>query len=106
MREGHDFQAYRRLRRLLKSLGPDIIHSRNMAALESQLCSLGLANVKRVHGEHGREVNDLEGRNWKYLIFRKFMRLFIHRYIAVSKDLANWLVQVVGVRTQKVRPDL
>ena len=103
MREGHDFQAYRRLRRLLKSLRPDIIHSRNMAALESQLCSLGLANVKRVHGEHGREVNDLEGRNWKYLIFRKFMRLFIHRYIAVSKDLANWLAQVVGVRAQKVR---
>ena len=103
MREGHDFQAYRRLRRLLKSLRPDIIHSRNMAALESQLCSLGLANVKRVHGEHGREVNDLEGRNWKYLLFRKFMRLFIHRYIAVSKDLANWLAQVVGVRAQKVR---
>ena len=103
MREGHDFHAYRRLRRVLKALRPDIIHSRNMAALESQLCGLGLAKVKRVHGEHGREVNDLDGSNWKYLLIRKFMRLFIHRYVAVSKDLASWLTLMVHVRSQNVR---
>ena len=102
-REGHDFRCYARLRRLLKELRPAIIHSRNMAALESQLCSLGLPRIKRVHGEHGREVNDLDGSNWKYLAFRKFMRFFIHRYIAVSKDLESWLIAMVGVRANKVR---
>lgn len=102
MREGYDLRCYAKLRQLLKELRPDIIHSRNMAALESQLCSLGLRNVKRVHGEHGREVNDLDGSNWKYLVFRKFMRLFIHRYIAVSKDLENWLITKVGVAANKV----
>lgn len=102
MREGHDLRCYVRLRQLLKKLRPDIIHSRNMAALESQLCSLGLRNVKRVHGEHGREVNDLDGSNWKYLVFRKFMRLFVHRYIAVSKDLENWLITKVGVAANRV----
>ncbi len=91
------FVCYWRLRQLLLELSPDIIHSRNMAALEAQLCSLGLPDVKRVHGEHGREINDLDGSNWKYLIFRKCMRIFVHRYIAVSKDLENWLISKVGV---------
>ena len=102
-RKGHDLRCYWRLHRLLQQLGPAIIHSRNMAALESQLCSIGIPDVKRVHGEHGREVNDLNGSNWKYLNFRKFMRVFIHRYIAVSKDLEHWLTCRVGVRTDRVQ---
>jgi sugar transferase (PEP-CTERM/EpsH1 system associated) len=102
-RAGYDLDCYSKLRRLLRELRPDIIHSRNMAALESQLCSIGLPKLKRVHGEHGREVNDLDGSNWKYLIFRKFMRFFVHRYIAVSKDLEDWLISMVGVKKGKVR---
>ncbi len=102
-REGHDFRCYWRLRQLLLELSPAIIHSRNMAALEAQLCSLGMPDVKRVHGEHGREINDLDGSNWKYLILRKFMRIFVHRYIAVSKDLEHWLISRVGVRTNRVK---
>jgi sugar transferase (PEP-CTERM/EpsH1 system associated) len=102
-RAGHDLRCYWRLRRLLRELRPAIIHSRNMAALESQLCSIGLPDVQRVHGEHGREVNDLDGSNWKYLIFRKFMRILVHRYIAVSKDLERWLIAKVGVRTDRVQ---
>jgi sugar transferase (PEP-CTERM/EpsH1 system associated) len=102
-REGYDLRCYAALRRLLKELRPAIIHSRNMAALEAQLCSVGLRNVKRVHGEHGREINDLDGSNWKYLLFRKLMRLFVHRYIAVSKDLEHWLIAMVGVSAEKIR---
>jgi sugar transferase (PEP-CTERM/EpsH1 system associated) len=102
-RAGHDLQCYWRLRKLLRELRPDIIHSRNMAALESQLFGLGLRNVKRVHGEHGREVNDLDGSNWKYLVVRKFMRFFVHRYIAVSRDIEQWLISMVGIRAGKVR---
>lgn len=102
-REGYDLRCYGALRRLLKELRPAIIHSRNMAALEAQLCSVGLRNVRRVHGEHGREINDLDGSNWKYLQFRKLMRFFVHRYIAVSKDLEHWLIAMVGVRAGKIR---
>jgi sugar transferase (PEP-CTERM/EpsH1 system associated) len=102
MREGYDIDCYRRLRKLLRELSPAIIHSRNMAALEAQLCTIGLPAVKRVHGEHGREVNDLDGSNWKYLYFRKVMRLIVHRYISVSKDLENWLVSEVGVKPARL----
>ena len=103
MRPGYDLRCYLHLRRVLRELRPDIIHSRNMAALEAQLCGIGLRNMKRVHGEHGREVNDIDGSNWKYLLFRKFMRLFVDRYIAVSRDLENWLISTVGVDSQNVR---
>jgi sugar transferase (PEP-CTERM/EpsH1 system associated) len=102
-REGHDPVFYRRLWRLFRELRPDIIHSRNLAALETQLFSIGCPGVKRVHGEHGREVNDLDGSNWKYLALRRFMRLFVHSYIAVSRDLEHWLIDRVGVRQERVR---
>jgi len=101
-REGHDFSCYKKLRKLLRELRPDIIHSRNLAALEAQLCSLGLGGIKRVHGEHGREINDLDGSNRRYLFFRRLMRIFIDRYIAVSRDLENWLITRVGVARSKV----
>ena len=103
MREGHDFDCYRRLRKCLKQLRPDIVHSRNIAALEAQLFTLGLSGLKRVHGEHGREIFDLDGSNWKYLVLRKFMRLFIDRYIAVSRDLEQWLTASVGVSPGRIR---
>lgn len=102
-REGHDFRCYWQLRKLVKKLAPDIVHSRNLAALEAQLCTVGLGKIKRVHGEHGREITDLDGSNLKYLMFRKFMRLFIDKYIAVSRDLEDWLTLNVGVRKQRVR---
>jgi sugar transferase (PEP-CTERM/EpsH1 system associated) len=102
-REGHDLAFYWRLWKMFRSLRLDIIHSRNLAALETQLLSVGCRGVKRVHGEHGREVNDLDGSNWKYLTFRKIMRSFVHRYIAVSKDLEHWLTESVGVRPERLR---
>jgi sugar transferase (PEP-CTERM/EpsH1 system associated) len=102
-REGHDLRFYWKLWRLLRKLRPDIIHSRNLAALETQLLGIGLGGVKRVQGEHGREANDLEGTNAKYLLLRKFVGPLIHRYIAVSKDLEQWLVGVTRIDAAKVR---
>ena len=101
-REGHDLGMYRRLRALLRELRPDIVHSRNLAALESQLAGIALPRIKRVHGEHGREISDVDGTNRKYLFLRRLMRFFMHRYITVSKDLENWLISFVGVRPEIV----
>lgn len=102
-REGHDPGYLLRLWRLFRELRPDIIHSRNLPALETQLLSIGLPGVRRVHGEHGREITDLDGTNWKYLAFRRLMRPFIHRYIAVSRDLERWLIESVRVAPMRVR---
>ena len=102
-RPGHDVRAYWRLFRLLWRLRPAIIHTRNLAALETQLVSLFLPGVRRVHGEHGRDVYDLDGSNRKYLLLRRFLKPLIHRYIAVSRDLGDWLVRRVGIPDTDVR---
>lgn len=99
---GHSPGFYVQMRRTLKRLRPQIVHSRNLAALEMQLCTLGMRGVKRVHGEHGREIGDLDGSNPKYLFFRRFMRPLIANYIAVSADLADWLVARVRVPVERV----
>tara|TARA_R110001592_G_scaffold246427_1_gene508239 strand:+ start:63382 stop:64551 length:1170 start_codon:yes stop_codon:yes gene_type:complete len=100
---GQDWGLYFRLLKTLFSLRPDIVHTRNLASLEMQALTLLLPGVKRVHGEHGRDIYDLDGTNKKYNALRKVLRLFIHQYIAVSKDLESWLRDTINVPQQKLR---
>ena len=101
-REGKDFSVYGKLYRVFRQLKPDIVHTRNLTAMEAQVVA-AVAGVKaRVHGEHGRDIFDLDGKNWKYNLLRKAIRPFIHRFITVSKDLENWLIDTVKVSPVKV----
>jgi sugar transferase (PEP-CTERM/EpsH1 system associated) len=102
MKPGTDIGMYRRLWKTLRRLKPDIVHTRNLAALETQILGIFMPGVKRVHGEHGRDISDLDGSNWKYRLLRKFMRPLVHRYIAVSQDLANWLEESIGVSPERI----
>ena len=54
---GNDPGMYWRLWRTLRNLRPDIVHTRNLAALETQILGVFMPGVKRVHGEHGRDVD-------------------------------------------------
>lgn len=101
-RPGHDLKVYWRLLRTLWRLKPAIVHTRNLAALEMQALTLLLPGVKRVHGEHGRDIYDLEGKNKRYNQLRRALAPFIHRFITVSQDLEHWLKNTVGVADEKV----
>jgi sugar transferase (PEP-CTERM/EpsH1 system associated) len=91
-----------KLWRLFKQLRPDIVHTRNLAALEATLPA-ALAGVPvRIHGEHGRDVDDLDGSNVSRQIVRRLFKPFVHRYIAVSRDLGTYLEQSVGVPAARV----
>jgi sugar transferase (PEP-CTERM/EpsH1 system associated) len=99
---GQDFSVHQRLWQLLGRLRPNVVHTRNLPTLEC-LIPAALARIPgRVHGEHGRDVYDLDGSNFKYNLLRKVVRPFAHRYTAVSRDLANWLVHTVGMRAEQV----
>lgn len=101
-RKGHDFPVHGRFVKVLRSLKPDIVHTRNLPALEFQL-SAALAGVScRIHGEHGRDIYDLDGTNSKYNALRKTMRLFTHQYIAVSRNLSQWLTDIVKVSPARI----
>lgn len=99
-REGSDFKVYSNLFKLFKQLEPDIVHTRNLAAMEGQVIAAWAGVRARVHGEHGRDIFDLEGKSRKYNLLRKIICPFIHHFIAVSKDLEKWLINTV-----KVNPD-
>lgn len=92
----------RTLYRLCRKLRPTIVHSRNMSGLDA-LLPARLAGVPyRIHGEHGRDVDDLHGENRKLILLRRLHRPLVNRYITVSKDLERYLIERVGVPAQRI----
>ncbi|MDO6425486.1 glycosyltransferase [Thalassotalea sp. 1_MG-2023] len=100
---GNDWKLHFRLFQLLREIKPDILHSYNLSTIEYHPIAM-LAGVKgRIHAEHGRDINDPQGLNKKHNVLRKLMSLFIHRYIAVSQELFQWLNTTVGISTKKTQ---
>jgi len=101
-RPGKDFRIYLVLWKLFRTLKPDIVHTRNLSALEAQLPAF-LAGVPcRVHAEHGRDMHDLDGTSRKYALLRRLLSPLIDAYIVLSHDLQQYLVEKVRVPLQKI----
>jgi len=99
---GHGFKLYPQLWRLFRQMRPAVVHTRNLGPLEMQVAA-ALAGVPvRVHGEHGRELNDLDGLNRRLQRVRRMYSPFVHRYVALSKDLQSYLVQRCGIAPQRI----
>jgi sugar transferase (PEP-CTERM/EpsH1 system associated) len=88
--------------KLLRKLKPDLLHTRNLAALEAQFVAAVAGIRDTVHGEHGRDVFDLYGQNWKYNLLRRAARPFVSNYVAVSEDLETWLRLAIRVPPRKI----
>ncbi|HXF46711.1 MAG TPA: TIGR03088 family PEP-CTERM/XrtA system glycosyltransferase [Burkholderiaceae bacterium] len=99
---GHGVRLYPRLYKLFRELRPAIVHTRNLAALEAVVPAWAAGVPVRVHGEHGREHSDLDGRNRKYQRIRKLYRPFVKHYIALSHDLERYLIERIGVPAARV----
>lgn len=101
-RPGQDSRVWWRMWRLLRAVRPDILHTRNFATLELQVLGW-LAGVRgRVHGEHGWDVQDLDGSKRKYRIARRVFGHFVHCFIALSCDLERYLRRDVGISADKI----
>jgi sugar transferase (PEP-CTERM/EpsH1 system associated) len=91
-----------KLWRLFRRLRPDIVHTRNIAALDATVPA-ALAGVPvRIHGEHGRDVDDLDGANTRRQLVRRLYKPFVHQYIALSGDLARYLRDKIGVPYSRI----
>jgi sugar transferase (PEP-CTERM/EpsH1 system associated) len=99
---GHGFVLYPKLIRLFRSLRPSILHTRNLAALEATVPAWFAGVQARVHGEHGRDVGDLEGSNRRYQRIRRIYRPFVSRYVALSQDLDQYLRNDIGVDAARI----
>jgi sugar transferase (PEP-CTERM/EpsH1 system associated) len=101
-RPGHLFWIYPQLYRLFRQLRPSIIHTRNLAALEATVPAWAAQVPARIHGEHGRDVGDLDGTNRKYQWIRRIYSPFVKHYIALSQDLAHYLNKSIGINEKRV----
>jgi len=99
---GHAIWLYPRLYRLFKHLRPAIVHTRNLAALEVAVPAWLAGVPVRLHGEHGRDVDDLKGEKRRYQWMRRLYRPFVSGYIALSRDLAQYLTNKVGVPERRI----
>ncbi len=99
---GHAARLYPRLLQLFRQMRPAVVHSRNLAALECQLPAWWAGVPVAIHGEHGRDVDDLDGSRKRYQWLRRAYRPFVDQYVALSGDLAAYLQQRVGVPERRV----
>lgn len=99
---GKDWACYFRLWKALRQLRPDLVHTYNVGALDAAPVAK-MAGVRRVvHAERGRSAQDPHGENRKYRVLRRWLSPFIDRYLAVSRDLRDWLTEAVGIDPSKV----
>ena len=101
-KDGHDLPLYGRLWAAFRHLRPAIVHTRNLVALEAQLPALAAGVRGRVHGEHGWDVQDLDGSNRRHLWLRRVVGPIVQRFIPLSAHSERYLLEQVGVPAGKI----
>jgi sugar transferase (PEP-CTERM/EpsH1 system associated) len=99
---GQDIGVYGRLYKLFCRIRPDVVHSRNLTAMDSLLPAMLSGVPVRIHGEHGRDQFDTEGKNRKYRWLRRLHRPMVSHYVALSKDLERYLREAIRVPQRRI----
>lgn len=94
---GHGIRQWPALYRIFRRLAPDVVHTRNLGALEAQPAAWAARVPVRVHGEHGWDVGDLDGSNRRHRWTRRLYRPFVDHYVALSRHIEAYLRDAVGV---------
>jgi sugar transferase (PEP-CTERM/EpsH1 system associated) len=100
--QGRDLAAQRRAYSHFRSHRPDIVHTRNLTGLDAVVPAFFARVPVRLHGEHGRDMTDPDGTNKKFIFLKKLHAPFIHRWTAVSQDLAQSLRERVGIPAAQI----
>jgi len=96
------WEIYAGLYRLFRSRRPAIVHGRNWDGLDAMLPARLAGVPVRVQGEHGRDMHDLDGSNRRQRWLRRLNRPFTTHYSTVSRDLAQYLQDAVGIAPESV----
>ena len=100
-RSGLDPAYYLRMYRVLRSLRPDLVHTRSFGSLDGQLVA-ALAGVRlRVHGEAAREALP-QPKRAKAGLLRRALRRLVKHFIAASAEQERWLIEQVGAEPARV----
>jgi sugar transferase (PEP-CTERM/EpsH1 system associated) len=101
-RPGHGARLYPAFYRLMRRMKPAIVHTRNLAALEMMIPACVAGVPVRIHGEHGRDIGDLDGSSRRHQWMRRAYRPFVNHYVALSRDLARYLTGRIGVPASRI----
>lgn len=101
-RPGKDIDLYRRCFKRLSKLKPDIVHTRNLTAIEMQLPAFFAGISARIHSEHGWSGDDPCGLNKKNQFIRKAIKPFVKHYIPLSSELESYLHHTIGVNSKQI----
>lgn len=99
---GQTAWQFHRLFQLFRRLRPDIVHSRNLAALETQLPAWAAGVPVRIHGEHGLGLQTPGRRAVSHAGMRRFYRPWVQHYTALSCGLSHYLQEQVHVRPEHI----
>lgn len=100
---GLDLAVWWRLYKLLRQLQPQLVHTRNLSALEALLPSWLAGVPARLHSEHGRDANDVDGSNKRYQRLRRTLLPLAQTVVALSHELAGYLRDRVGIGSDKIQ---
>ena len=80
---------------------PALVHTRALSGLDA-LLPAWLAGVRRLHSEHGWDLDNLDGKAWKPALLRRLHSPLVDRYVVVSQDLGLYLQQQIGIRPERI----
>jgi sugar transferase (PEP-CTERM/EpsH1 system associated) len=87
-----------KLAHTLKSLDPDVVHTRNWGGMDGIIAArlMGICSV--LHGEHGWGMEDPNGLQPKRVYIRRFLNRWVCEYTGVSKEIEGWLRDQIRVK--------
>jgi len=96
------WRVRRQIHSICRRLRPAILHTRNMSGLDA-LLPARLAGVGYcIHGEHGWDVDNLQGQKLRPALLRRLHSPFVDHYITVSKHLERYLIERVGIAPARI----
>jgi len=100
---GQDLGSWQRLFKLFRRIRPSLVHTRNIGCLEAQIPAWLAGVPGRIHGEHGWDVGDPDGSNRRYQWLRRLHSPLVHRFVALSRELEDYLLTRVHIDARKIR---
>lgn len=93
---GRQFPFFR-LVRMMRSIQPDVVHSRNWGGIEAVPAARFAGVPFVVHSEHGYELDSLDGLPWRRRIFRRAAYAMADAVFTNSRELRDYHARQAGI---------
>jgi sugar transferase (PEP-CTERM/EpsH1 system associated) len=90
------------LARAIRRFRPDIVHSRNWAAIEAVVAGRWVDSGALIHSEHGLEADAAAKEPWRRICFRRLAYELADRVLAVSYQLRDLHARRTGFPAHKI----